>query len=84
MFLWCFVYLFSWKNDKITVDLMVKEIVPVILLICIVQSIGFQGNMIKKLVIALLSQSSNNKNRQSIIDAVNMVLRKEVNMHSQM
>ena len=53
---------------------MVKEIVPVILLICIVQSIGFQGNMIKKLVIALLSQSSNNRNRQSIIDAVNMVL----------
>ena len=49
---------------------MVKEIVPVILLICIVQSIGFQGSMIKKLVIALLSQSSNNRNRQSIIDAV--------------
>ena len=74
MFFWCFVYLFSWKNDNITVDLMVNKIVPVIVLICFAQSIGFQGSMIEKLVIELLAQSSNNRNRKYIMDAVNMVL----------
>ena len=53
---------------------MVNKIVPVIVLICFAQSIGFQGSMIEKLVIELLALSSNNRNRKYIMDAVNMVL----------